>query len=1009
MPISNPTPLRTQGTNFVTVRNPQAPNPRLQALRCIRYDAAALSSTFISTLAQHQNEAEASYETKMTNLQASAKTFWESTESIKSLEALQVLIPNIDKISIWLRLHEKELTTTTLLADLVPLCPLGENLSLTETGIKISIWNTLVALNTLGLHVPVKDYLNVALRMFHFVPRLTAEMPDMEAKLLVSATILLPKSVFPLPKMPQVITAPPTIETPPNLDPHKEQREKYESTLAEIRKLYSRRLAMNRGIKQTTSEENPPENTWEQLLASDTGKLSTNSQAVLAEIETIYPVQIETLIEVLLQDIQGMMPKANRAVNRVIMVGGSFWEENKTPAAVKGGAEGGHFPPPFPDHLRIEPLGIGDLRVVEQELCCYKAGEVAHIEPIMRGEKKERSTRVLNKTEDMRFSSVEKSKEDQKDTQTTDRFEMEKESSKIAATEMGFEAGFNMSASYGPTVKIGVNTGVSLNSSVQTSNSEAVSFGQEVTQRALKRIVEKTREERSTKTTAEFEELNLHSLDNTNGTDNVNGIYRWIDKYYKCRIINKGKRMMFQFFVPRPGVFHLQAMAQPNVEGCLGLDKPLDPREVAVNAALPILTDYNNITEANYATWSAAMGIEIPAPPKEFIYIPYDIGQDNIPNANYKKFVKLVTDITIPEGYETISVEMQGHQGGSGHFTVLIGPAGNAFQSNNVFSPIIPTNAYTSQHPLTLGIIGYNDSFLLGMSIKCRYTANYLKQWQIKAFQQIIDAYNKQKAAYDTALQAAMTRAGVQIKGTNPLINRDIEKNELRKWCMMHLFPVGAVAGHPYDPEFSTWTMQTWSNLTPFFFSNQVIQDAARIMFAENSFEWENIIYELYPYYWAPEHNWKEIYQIEDADPLFQKFLQAGFARVVVPVRPGNEERVLAFMQNGLIPSQVPNLPESEAIEALLNEMQNIPDPENPDTLSDFSWELRVPTTLVALQCGAGCIAENGLPCHCDDHEEDGFTPSHLVGNGTKTNTSPVGGEEEDDPNKGETHNNNPT
>ena len=91
----------------------------------------------------------------------------------------------------------------------------------------------------------------------------------------------------------------------------------------------------------------------------------------------------------------------------------------------------------------------------------------------------------------MRFSAVEKSKDEQKDTQTVDRYELAKESSHIASTEVGFEAGFNMSASYGPTVTVGVNTGVSLNSSVQNANSEATSFGQEVTQKALSRVIEK--------------------------------------------------------------------------------------------------------------------------------------------------------------------------------------------------------------------------------------------------------------------------------------------------------------------------------------------------------------------------------------------------------------------------------------------------------------------------------------------------------------------------------------
>lgn len=99
MPTSNPTPLITQGIKFLTLRNPQTLNPRLQALRFIRYDASDLPSTFISTLAQHQAETDVSNETKLVNMQVYAKTFWESTESIKSLSSLQELIPNIDKIS----------------------------------------------------------------------------------------------------------------------------------------------------------------------------------------------------------------------------------------------------------------------------------------------------------------------------------------------------------------------------------------------------------------------------------------------------------------------------------------------------------------------------------------------------------------------------------------------------------------------------------------------------------------------------------------------------------------------------------------------------------------------------------------------------------------------------------------------------------------------------------------------------------------------------------------------
>ena len=61
------------------------------------------------------------------------------------------------------------------------------------------------------------------------------------------------------------------------------------------------------------------------------------------------------------------------------------------------------FPSTPPTNIRksIKPLGIGDLKVVKQKLRKYVAGEVAHIENVLRGEYKERKHRVLDRTEDI--------------------------------------------------------------------------------------------------------------------------------------------------------------------------------------------------------------------------------------------------------------------------------------------------------------------------------------------------------------------------------------------------------------------------------------------------------------------------------------------------------------------------------------------------------------------------------------------------------------------------------
>src|SRR5438270_6601581 len=62
-----------------------------------------------------------------------------------------------------------------------------------------------------------------------------------------------------------------------------------------------------------------------------------------------------------------------------------------------------------------------------------------------------------------------------------------------------------------------------------------------------------------------------------------------------------------------------------------------------------------------------------------------------------------------------------------------------------------------------------------------------------------------------------------------------------------------------------------------------------QIQFVEQAFEWPQMTYRLYPYYWKPSASWRNAMLLDDPDPTFAEFLRAGSARVVVPVRPGFE------------------------------------------------------------------------------------------------------------------------
>jgi len=205
----------------------------------------------------------------------------------------------------------------------------------------------------------------------------------------------------------------------------------------------------------------------------------------------------------------------------------------------------------------ITNLGVSDYMRVEQDVCCYTAGEVSHIENILKGEYKERSTRRLRRQETTTTFETESTTEKLRDTTTTDRFEMEKESSQVIQQDLALDIGVTASGQYGP-VKMTTDIGFATASSSVEANLQASNYAKEVSSRALDRVVNRVREERVNKVVEEFEENNLHGLDNTNNADgHVTGLYRWVDKIYKNQVVNYGKRLSFEFMIPEPAKFHL--------------------------------------------------------------------------------------------------------------------------------------------------------------------------------------------------------------------------------------------------------------------------------------------------------------------------------------------------------------------------------------------------------------------------------------------------------------------
>jgi hypothetical protein len=114
--------------------------------------------------------------------------------------------------------------------------------------------------------------------------------------------------------------------------------------------------------------------------------------------------------------------------------------------------------------------------------------------------------------------------------------------------------------------------------------------------------------------------------------------------------------------------------------------------------------------------------------------------------------------------------------------------------------------------------------------------------------------------------------------------NRRIERGELQKW---------AIKSMRFVPQNFNAVEQIgdYQEVSPFHADVQ----APIVRFYEDAFEWEHMNYFLYSYHWARRASWRMRTAASAVDPLHQAFLEAGAARVIVPITPASRTRWRGF------------------------------------------------------------------------------------------------------------------
>jgi len=604
-----------------------------------------------------------------------------------------------------------------------------------------------------------------------------------------------------------------------------------------------------------------------------------------------------------------------------------------------------------PKRFGVRRLGIADYLKVEQSVHAYVPGEVSNIENVMASELRHKSSTKTVKTEDTQTDTTSTETEHISDTTTATRNDMQSEVARELDKQQSFASHANFSKNAVWTIDVGAS--YANNTAQHDSTRQAVQKSQEVTNRALDRIVSKVSQERIRKITNEFVEENIHEFDNRDGKEHISGVYRWVDKKMKNQIYNYGKRMMFEFMIPEPARLHRLANAGEI------LTAPQDPRKAIGQWKMANA----NVDETILQYWADVYNVKLTETPVKTVNQHIDYEYFKLEGDQGQRF-KVLTfpvnyaakSVKVSYGYEFGRMVVSNFKGGDVSLPYV---GGDSIDSSFTVDGLNIENSFAFKYQ-GFGV----DSFNVTFDLVCGLSDTYINSWKQLQFDNIIAAYTQADADFQKIKEE---QEATQTDKTQNFY-RDMEEVVLKHNCIAYLLQdYLAILGRK-----ST----SGTNMENF----QVMLDAdldsyaALVKFMEQAFEWTIMDYTFYPYYWADRANWQEMYITESVDPLFRNFLQAGMGRVIVTVKPGFEDAVQFFMNTGKIwnGGEVPVIGDPMYL-SIVDELR-----EPAGKPQGKAWITRIPTTLNILQAKSiGLEVTDALPIS-EENPEDFEVPSEV-------------------------------
>lgn len=455
--------------------------------------------------------------------------------------------------------------------------------------------------------------------------------------------------------------------------------------------------------------------------------------------------------------------------------------------------------------------------------------------------------------------------------------------------------GASVSGGYGP-VSVSTNFGLTSTSEERNSIKHSAQESQEITQKASARTRQEHKVSMKLETKKGVDDSSFRTVTNTFPDRALRVDYFRMMRKWRCDLYRYGLRLTYDLAIPDPG-----ARLWTKYRELAALDRQL--RTPFTFSVKPV--DITGKTRSDYAV---QYGASLDAPPASQILTVWK-PLTNV-NGGMEAF-----EFVAPFGY-VLGPHVKGHgtisDGDVSHvsFTAELVSIKDLPSSVGQGFEVRASDALFEANRSTVFVTyAANVNAMIELETAAGPSAELLESWRMKAWQTLYSAAFEQYKQQLQILQDRRDRLFSDLINKDTLTLRRLEREELIRLVMdwilgpsfttspatvsntiQSLLTVEGTTVGPAPSDLQSLTPAQWADARMF---------GEFVKFVHEAVEWENMLYFLYPYFWGSSSLAKEKLLFDHADSTHRDFLRAGYARIVIPIRPGFEADFTRLVETG--------------------------------------------------------------------------------------------------------------